>query len=55
MKREQVLGVIRHVLTFLGGIGVMKGFATESMVEEIVGAILTLIGGAWSIAIKQDQ
>jgi hypothetical protein len=53
MKKEQVLGIVRHVLTFVGGIVVMKGLATDSMVQEIVGTALTLVGSIWSVVAKQ--
>ena len=53
MKREQVLGIARHILTFVGGIVVMKGLATESTVQEITGTTLTLIGSIWSVVTKQ--
>jgi len=29
MNKEQVLGLVRHILTFVGGILVAKGLATE--------------------------
>lgn len=52
MKKEQVLGIIRHVLTFAGGILVAKGLASEALSQELVGATITLIGGIWSIIEK---
>jgi len=53
MKKEQILGIVRHSLTFVGGFLVMKGFTDETMVNEIVGATMTLIGGIWSIIDKK--
>ena len=53
MKKEQVLGIARHILTFVGGIVVMKGLASESTVQEITGTALTLIGSIWSVVTKQ--
>jgi hypothetical protein len=52
MKKEQIEGIIRHTLTFLGGIMVMKGLIDESHVIEISGAVLTLVGSVWSILEK---
>jgi uncharacterized membrane protein YphA (DoxX/SURF4 family) len=52
MKKEQVLGIVRHVLTFTGGILVAKGIATEALSQELIGAVITLIGGVWSIIEK---
>ena len=53
MKKEQLLGIIRHVLTFAGGILVAKGLASEALSQELVGATITLIGGIWSIIEKK--
>jgi len=52
MKKEIILGLIRHTLTFVGGIFIMKGLVDETTVNEIVGATLTLVGGIWSIINK---
>jgi hypothetical protein len=52
MNKEQVLGIVRHVLTFGGGILMAKGFADEALAEELVGGLITVIGGAWSIVAK---
>lgn len=55
LSREQVLGIARHTLTFIGGAIVAKGYATESEVIEISGGILTLIGSIWSIVEKNKK
>jgi hypothetical protein len=52
MQKEQVLGIIRHVLTFTGGIAVTQGVATETTIVEIIGGIVAIIGGVWSIINK---
>jgi hypothetical protein len=52
MKKEIILGIIRHTLTFVGGIFVMKGITDEQTITEIIGGALTLIGGIWSIINK---
>jgi len=49
MNKEQVLGIVRHTLTFVGGILIIKGIATEAMTEEVIGAVITAIGTVWSI------
>jgi len=53
MKNEKTLGLLRHVLTFVGGILVTKGLIDESMLGELVGAVITLVGGVWSISSKK--
>jgi len=52
LTKEQILGIIRHALTFAGGICVMKGLVDETVVTEIVGGAMTLIGAVWSIVDK---
>lgn len=52
MKKEQILGILRHTLTFLGGLVVMKGYLDETMLTEIVGGAITLIGSIWSVIEK---
>lgn len=53
MTKEQVVGVIRHVITFVGGILVVKGILEEAMVQEVLGGVLGLLGTVWSIVDKK--
>ncbi len=55
MKKEQVLGVVRHVLTFGGGLLVAKGLLDENLVAEIIGGVLTLTGALWSVFSKKNS
>lgn len=52
LSKEQVLGIIRHTLTFVGGIIVMKGIIDEATVTEIIGGVVTLVGTIWSVVDK---
>jgi len=52
LTQTQILGIVRHILTFGGGILVAKGLLDEGMVAEISGAVITLIGAIWSIVEK---
>lgn len=52
MTKEQILGVVRHLLTFFGGILVTKGVVDETIVTEIIGGLSTLIGAIWSFISK---
>lgn len=52
LTQEQVLGIVRHILTFGGGILVTKGLLDNGMLSEISGAVITLIGAVWSIVEK---
>lgn len=49
MKQTELLGLIRHALTFVGGIIVTKGLIDESLFQEVLGGIMTLLGAGWSI------
>jgi hypothetical protein len=52
MNKEQILGIVRHVLTFVGGILITKGLVDETFVTEIVGGLSTIIGAVWSFFVK---
>ena len=52
MNKTQVLGILRHSLTFLGGLLVMKGIVDETTATEIIGGIITLVGSVWSVVEK---
>jgi hypothetical protein len=52
MSKEQIFGVARHVLTFLGGFLVVKGYLDESLLNELIGGALALAGTIWSIVAK---
>jgi hypothetical protein len=52
LTQEQVLGIVRHALTFIGGIVVMRGLVDETIVTEVIGSIVTLTGAIWSIVAK---
>lgn len=54
LTKEQILGITRHALTFIGGILVMKGLVDETTVTEIVGGVITLTGTIWSIIVKKQ-
>lgn len=52
LTKEQLLGIVRHAITFIGGILVMKGYMDDSMVAEVMGGATTLAGAIWSIVEK---
>lgn len=52
LTKEQWLGILRHSLTFVGGILITKGIVDEGVWAEISGAALTLVGGVWSVVAK---
>ena len=52
MNKDQVLGIIRHVLTAVGSILVIKGYTDEVTTTTAIGAIITAVGAIWSIVDK---
>jgi hypothetical protein len=55
MKKEQTFGIIRHTLTFVGGLLFYNGVLDENETTEIVSATMTLIGLVWSIVEKNKK
>ena len=54
LTKEQILGIVRHGLTFIGGVLITKGLIDESTLTEIVGGIITLTGTIWSVINKNQ-
>jgi multisubunit Na+/H+ antiporter MnhB subunit len=44
-----LLGLLRHGLTAAGGALVTKGLVDQAGADQLVGALITLAGAAWSI------
>ena len=55
MNKEVILGFVRHILTFGGGYVAAKGIIDQAMANEIIGAVMTLIGVAWSAYDKKAK
>lgn len=53
--KEQFLGIVRHSLTFIGGILIMKGIVDDALLNEIIGGVTTLAGAIWSIVAKNKS
>lgn len=49
LSQDTVLGIIRHVLTSAGGALVTDGVLNASQLDDGVGALVVLIGIAWSV------
>ncbi len=52
LTKEQLLGIVRHTITFVGGILITKGYIDDSILTEIVGGATALAGAIWSIVAK---
>jgi len=49
VTQEQILGILRHGLTFVGGVLIAKGLLSEGSMQELIGALMTAVGSIWSI------
>lgn len=49
---EKIYGIVRHVLGFIGGIAVAKGWLTAEQLPGILGGILAIIAAIWSVKSK---
>lgn len=55
MNKDQILGVLRHVLTFAGGILVFRGVLDDALLQELIGGVITLTGTVWSVISKKKD
>jgi len=55
MNMDTVLGIVRHILTFGGGLLVTKGVVDEGTMTTAVGALVTIIGAVWSVIEKRKR
>lgn len=53
LSKEQWLGLLRHTLTFIGGVSITLGYVDESAFTEVSGLIVALVGTMWSILTKK--
>lgn len=53
--KEVITGIIRHLATFGGGFLTAEGVATADEVNMAVGAIVTLVGFAFSVYDKKKR
>jgi hypothetical protein len=52
LDKKKSLGVLRHLLTFVGGLLIAKGIIDENVANEVIGGIITFIGILWSVQDK---
>lgn len=53
LSREEFLGLVRHGLTFVGGVIVAGGLLDAGLWAELTGGLLTISGVIWSIISKR--
>lgn len=52
---DTTLGVIRHILTLVGGGLVTNGTVTDGQLEIVTGAIVGIVGVVWSVFDKRKR
>lgn len=52
MDMEMILGVVRALLAAAGGYMINQGWADQGTVDGMIGAILVVLAGVWSIINK---
>ena len=53
MNKEEILGLVRHALTFVGGVLVTKGLLEAGLMQDAIGAVMTLTGVVLSVLNKR--
>lgn len=53
ITKRQAMGIVRHLLTFLGGVIVIVGWSdNHNLILEMVGSGVALFGSIWSVIEK---
>ena len=47
--KKQILGIIRHGLTFGGGFLVAQDWLPAELLPELIAGIMTIVGVIWSV------
>jgi hypothetical protein len=62
MNREQLIGLLRHLLPFIGGIATARGYITQEgwavfseQLLQLAGPVITIAGLVWSYMDKTDK
>lgn len=53
MTQDMIMGVMRALLSAVGGALVAKGIVDEGTSQALIGALMTIGTGVWSIAAKK--
>jgi len=52
---EKLSGVVRHLLSAIGGVVVYRGGVTQDEVELVIGGVMTVLAVLWSVYSKNKQ
>lgn len=48
-----MLGLLRHILTIIGGYYLAKGSVDADQLEQLIGGVVALAGFGWSYWVKK--
>ena len=48
LTTDAIMSILRHLLTFVGGLVVAKGWITADVAGELSGALVTIIGALFA-------
>lgn len=55
MINPSIDGLIRHVLTGVGGVLIAKGVLDDAALQSIIGGTLAVVGVIWSLFNKRKE
>ena len=55
IMKAAVIALLRHLLTFIGGALVAKGFIDTESLQEIIGAIISILSVTWMAVSKYNK
>lgn len=55
MNSAMITGIVRHLLTLVGGYLISKMKLDPETIQAVIGAIATLVGCAWSLYVKVPE
>lgn len=54
LMKAAAISLLRHLLTFIGGALVAKGFIDTESLQEIIGAIISIVSVSWMAVSKYN-
>lgn len=55
LAREQILGIVRHVLNTVGASFVTKGMITGDQLTTVISGIVVVVSVAWSVLAPEKR
>lgn len=53
MDKDMIIALVRHSLTFIGGLLIMKGIIDENTLQEVIGSAISLTSAIWMVVNKK--